>query len=102
MLQKALSEAELMRHNVMQVSWTACVACSVHFVPVFTVFQCMFSSLVFLKPVALLVSPRQMQALKTKFRLDRGQTCDVCQKEFAEPQFCSLHGNMMHLDCAGS
>ncbi|TNM95288.1 hypothetical protein fugu_016371 [Takifugu bimaculatus] len=61
MLQKALSEAELMRHNVMR-----------------------------------------MQASKTKFRLDRGQTCDVCQKEFAEPQFCSLHGNMMHLDCAGS
>lgn len=36
MLQKALSEAELMRHNVMRVSWTACVTCSVHFVPVNT------------------------------------------------------------------
>lgn len=48
-------------------------------------------------------SPRwQMHLSKTKFRLNKGQTCDVCQKEFAEPKFCSLNGDMMHLDCAGS
>lgn len=64
--------------------------------------HCVSRCLVVLKPVSLPVSPRQMQASKTKFRLSKRQACDVCQREFAEPQFCCLNGDMMHLDCAGS
>lgn len=54
------------------------------------------------KVLSLPASPRQMQASKTKIGLNKGQACDVCQKEFAEPQFCCLHGYVTHLDCAGS
>ncbi|XP_070699125.1 transforming growth factor-beta receptor-associated protein 1 [Pempheris klunzingeri] len=60
-VQKALGQAELMRHKV---TW--------------------------------------MQASKTKFRLDRGQKCKVCQRDLAEPQFaCNLHGELMHTSCTG-
>ncbi|XP_035529185.1 transforming growth factor-beta receptor-associated protein 1 [Morone saxatilis] len=60
-LQKALSQAELMRHKVI---W--------------------------------------MPASKTKFRLDKGQKCKVCQRDLAEPQFlCNLHGELMHTSCTG-
>ncbi|KAK9534333.1 hypothetical protein VZT92_009403 [Zoarces viviparus] len=41
-----------------------------------------------------------MQASKTKFRLDKGQKCTVCQRELAEPQFaCNLTGELMHTSC---
>ncbi|XP_042356083.1 transforming growth factor-beta receptor-associated protein 1 [Plectropomus leopardus] len=43
-----------------------------------------------------------MQASKTKFRLDKGQKCTVCQEDLAEPQFaCNLHGELMHTSCTG-
>ncbi|KAM3595097.1 uncharacterized protein V6R79_018064 [Siganus canaliculatus] len=42
-----------------------------------------------------------MQASKTKFRLDKGQKCKVCQTELAEPLFvCNLQGHPMHTSCA--
>ncbi|XP_076604143.1 transforming growth factor-beta receptor-associated protein 1 [Chaetodon auriga] len=43
-----------------------------------------------------------MQASKTKFSVDKGQKCKVCQRALAEPQFaCSLHGELMHTSCTG-
>ncbi|XP_059209655.1 transforming growth factor-beta receptor-associated protein 1 [Centropristis striata] len=43
-----------------------------------------------------------MQASKTKLRLDKGQKCQVCQRDLAEPQFASnLHGDLMHTSCTG-
>ncbi|XP_031166128.1 transforming growth factor-beta receptor-associated protein 1 isoform X2 [Sander lucioperca] len=43
-----------------------------------------------------------MQASNTKFRLDKGQKCKVCQRDLAEPQFaCNLHGELMHTSCIG-
>ncbi|XP_074516583.1 transforming growth factor-beta receptor-associated protein 1 [Sebastes fasciatus] len=60
-VQKALGQAELMRHKVI---W--------------------------------------MQASKTKFRLDKEQKCNVCQRDLADPQFaCNLHGDLMHTSCTG-
>lgn len=97
-LQKALSQAELMRHKVIRVSlktyFTFLFRSSEH-----CVYSCF---LVCLNPVALSLSPQQMQASKTKFRLDKGQKCKVCQRDLAEPQFaCSLHCVLMHTSCAG-
>ncbi|KAL6105440.1 uncharacterized protein ACO6RY_06971 [Pungitius sinensis] len=43
-----------------------------------------------------------METLKTKFRLDKGQKCKVCQKDLAEPEFaCNLTGELMHTSCRG-
>ncbi|XP_034380991.1 transforming growth factor-beta receptor-associated protein 1 [Cyclopterus lumpus] len=43
-----------------------------------------------------------MQASKTKFKLDKGQKCKVCQRDLAEPQFtCNLSGDLMHTSCPG-
>ncbi|XP_054470053.1 transforming growth factor-beta receptor-associated protein 1 [Anoplopoma fimbria] len=43
-----------------------------------------------------------MQASKTKFRLDKGQKCKVCQRDLTEPQFaCNLTGELMHTGCPG-
>ncbi|KAM8913432.1 transforming growth factor-beta receptor-associated protein 1 isoform 2-T2 [Spinachia spinachia] len=41
-----------------------------------------------------------MQTSRTKFRLDKGQRCKVCQKDLAEPEFaCNLTGELMHTTC---
>ncbi|XP_044023175.1 transforming growth factor-beta receptor-associated protein 1 isoform X2 [Siniperca chuatsi] len=43
-----------------------------------------------------------MQASNTKFRLEKGQKCEVCQRDLAETQFaCNLHGELMHTSCTG-
>ncbi|TMS21796.1 Transforming growth factor-beta receptor-associated protein 1, partial [Larimichthys crocea] len=42
------------------------------------------------------------QASQTKFRLDKGQKCKVCQRDLGEPQFaCNLSGELMHTSCTG-
>lgn len=88
-LQTALSLAELTRHKVIRVS-----RASSRFLPLTN----MLSSL------ALWLSPSQMQASKTKLRLDGGgQRCKVCDGDLAQPQFTrSLHGDVMHTSCVGS
>lgn len=93
-LQRALSQAELMRHKVIWVSFTT------YFAFVFTE-NCVYSCFIFfLNLVTLSLSPLQMQASKTKFRLDKGQKCKVCQRDLTEPQFaCNLQGELMHTSC---
>lgn len=99
-LQKGLSQAELMQHKVVLVNltpyFTSLFCSSEHFT------VCVLFSLVFLNVIALSISSQQMRASKIKFRLDKGQKCTVCQKDFAEPHFaCTLHGELMHTSCTG-
>ncbi|XP_071758329.2 transforming growth factor-beta receptor-associated protein 1 [Centroberyx gerrardi] len=42
------------------------------------------------------------QASKTMFRVDKGQVCQVCQRDLTEPQFvCNLQGELIHTSCTG-
>ncbi|XP_029900747.1 transforming growth factor-beta receptor-associated protein 1 [Myripristis murdjan] len=42
------------------------------------------------------------QASKTVFRVDKGQVCKVCKKDFTELQFvCNLRGELIHTSCSG-
>lgn len=100
MLQKALSQAELMRHKHIRVSLTTC----------FTFLLCSSEHCVY-NIVCIHVSffsesccpfTLQTHASKTKFSLTKGQKCNVCQTELTEPQFArSLHGDLMHIRCTG-
>lgn len=98
MLQKALSEAGLMRHKGM---WVSQKEYFTFFALVQGALHCSYCFFVLLKPFSpfFSLSSTTNAPLKTKFRLNKGQTC---QKESAEPKFCSLNGDMMHLVCAGS
>lgn len=98
-LQKALGQVECRRHKVIWVSlmtYQYFIFFSLHEHCVYSCF------LLILKPVVLSLSHQQMQASNTKFRLDKGQKCKVCQRDLAEPQFaCNLHGELMHTSCIG-
>lgn len=94
MLQKALAQAELMRHKV---TWVSLITYSTFCTAVNIV--CILVSRL-LNPVGLSLAPPQMQASKTKVRLDKQRKCTVCQRELTEPQFaCAMHGEVMHTTC---
>lgn len=94
MLQKALAQAELMRHKV---TWVSLITYSTFCTAVNIV--CILVSHL-LNPVGLSLAPPQMQTSKTKVRLDKQQKCTVCQRELTEPQFArAMHGEVMHTTC---
>lgn len=97
-LQKALSQAELMRHKHIRVSLTTCftfLLCSSEHYNIVCIHVSFFSE-------SCCPFPLQTHASKTKFSLTKGQKCNVCQTELTEPQFArSLHGDLMHIRCTG-